>query len=527
MSLDWRGPSEERLNQVLRTWAVPIAELAVRLAAIALGADLLLRVPIPLEGTSLTLVHVLISFGAVALIGISIFETLSTTTTTREAAPAPATPPRNLSRLLPFSTKTVCRSGRPPMPIQHTQMFRRGLPILAASLSLVPLLAHPAPAEPLSPLFHQVVPQPTGKNGYELLVLAADAYRASPLYEKAQEPGTTLDFKRRVLADRQVVRALKLLHDGLELPVASPRESISLDTALPELAAFRGLARLLSLQQYVFLADGRIADALANARLGLRYSQAVQTDTLISGLVGLAIGSICIDPLARHLDQLSAGDCVTLYQICQEWLALPDPQLRVIARDRTATRNSVEDVKREIKQHGATAAAQQLGQIEGWEGLQVALKGLEAQPAALDDLFAGVQNRMEDQFARVLKEMERPLWERKPVSMDESDLAGKLAGAMTPAYDKVDAGYTRAAARIRLLACHCAVHRYRWEYDHLPASLGVLGLGNLAVDPFTGQPLQYVVRGARYSLSSAGSPAAADDPQAVNGRLPVSITPAD
>jgi len=65
-----------RLNQVLRTWAVPIAELAVRLAVIALGADLLLRVPIPLEGTSLTLVHVLIAFGAVALIGISIFETL-------------------------------------------------------------------------------------------------------------------------------------------------------------------------------------------------------------------------------------------------------------------------------------------------------------------------------------------------------------------------------------------------------------------------------------------------------------------
>lgn len=73
-------PSSEafqtRLGQFLRAWALPIAELAVRLAAIALGADLLLRVPIPLEGTSLTLVHVLIAFGAVVLIGISVFETL-------------------------------------------------------------------------------------------------------------------------------------------------------------------------------------------------------------------------------------------------------------------------------------------------------------------------------------------------------------------------------------------------------------------------------------------------------------------
>jgi len=48
-----------------------------------------------------------------------------------------------------------------------------------------------------------------------------------------------------------------------------------------------------------------------------------------------------------------------------------------------------------------------------------------------------------------------------------------------------------------------------------------------AIDPFTGQPLQYAVRGTRYSLSSAGAPADADDPRAVNGRLPVSITPAD
>lgn len=413
------------------------------------------------------------------------------------------------------------------MQIQHARTLTRALPILAAVLSLSPLPAHPAPAEPPAPLFHQVVPQPTGKNGYELLVLAADSFKASPLYEKAQEPGTTLEFKRRVLADRQVARALKLLHDGLELPIASPRAAISFDTPLPELAAFRSLARLLSLEQYVFLAEGRISDALANARLGLRFARAIQTDILISGLVGVAIGSICIDPLARHLDQLSASDCGALFQICQEWLAQPDPQIRVIASDRSATRNSVEDVKREIKQQGAAAAAQQLGQIEGWEGLQVALKGLEGRPDALDELFADVQKRMEDHFSRVLNEMEQPLWQRKRVSIDESDTAGKLASALTPSYESVDERYTRAAARIRLLACHCVIHRYRWEYDHLPPSLGVLSLGDLAIDPFTGQPLQYAVRGTRYSLSSAGSPAGANDPLAVNGRLPVSITPAD
>ncbi len=59
----------------LREWAVPIAELTIRLAAIALAADLLLRVPFPVEGTPLTLVHALIALVAVTLIGITILET--------------------------------------------------------------------------------------------------------------------------------------------------------------------------------------------------------------------------------------------------------------------------------------------------------------------------------------------------------------------------------------------------------------------------------------------------------------------
>ena len=410
------------------------------------------------------------------------------------------------------------------MLIQHARTLTCGLPLLTAVLLPTPLPAQTAPADPPPSLFHQVVPQPTGKNGYELLVLAADAFKASKLYPKAQEPGTSLAFKREVLADRLVVQALKLLHDGLEMPIASPRQSLSVSTLLPELGAFRSLARLLGLQQYVFLADGRVAEALANARLGLRFSQGVQTDTLISGLVGVAIGTICIDPLARHLDQLSAGDCATLYQICQEWLAQPNPQIRILATDWGSTKSGVEELKGKIKQEGVAAATRELGDPED---LQLALKGLPAAPEAVDALFVDVEKRMDDHFDRVLKELEKLPWERKPLSLDESDLAGKLAGALTPAYDKVDERYTRAAARVRLLACHCVIHRYRWEYDRLPPNLDVLNLGELAIDPFTGQPLQYAVHGTRYSLSSAGSPVDPSDPQAVNGRLPVSITPGD
>jgi hypothetical protein len=65
-----------QIPPVVREWLLPIAELAVRLTVIILVAELLLSVPLPLEGTPLTLVHALIALAAVALVGISILETL-------------------------------------------------------------------------------------------------------------------------------------------------------------------------------------------------------------------------------------------------------------------------------------------------------------------------------------------------------------------------------------------------------------------------------------------------------------------
>jgi hypothetical protein len=38
----------------------------------------------------------------------------------------------------------------------------------------------------------------------------------------------------------------------------------------------------------------------------------------------------------------------------------------------------------------------------------------------------------------------------------------------------------------------------------VPASLAALNLGDLALDPFTGQPLKYEPVGRKYRLASAG-----------------------
>ena len=62
----------------------------------------------------------------------------------------------------------------------------------------------------------------------------------------------------------------------------------------------------------------------------------------------------------------------------------------------------------------------------------------------------------------------------------DGTLAGRFASWMTPAMGKIGDAYAREQARVRVLACHAAILRYRWEHDRLPPSLDVLKLGELA-----------------------------------------------
>src|SRR5690348_16838908 len=79
-----------------------------------------------------------------------------------------------------------------------------------------------ADSRPLT-LFRQVIPKPTGQNDYEEPVTAVDELRTSKLFSQAEELMSgrhlSLSLRRRVLADPPVMRALRLLQQGLAKPV--------------------------------------------------------------------------------------------------------------------------------------------------------------------------------------------------------------------------------------------------------------------------------------------------------------------
>ncbi len=338
--------------------------------------------------------------------------------------------------------------------------------------------------------------------------------------------GVPLALRRRALADGPVVRALAALRRAFTKPIRSPRQEVSLDTLLPEFAEFRALGRLLALQQEVYLADGRVRDAIETARTCLHLGQAIQTDTMISGLVGIAISAICIRRMGDHLEQLAVPDCDHLFKVCGEWLAMADPYPRILQAERRAMAKVLADLRSADRKRLGELFGLELDDPNGDPAEQLErrqtldeLAALESSPGRKAAVLDDVGRLLDGQYRRALAEAEKPPWERarlEPVA--EQSLPGRLADMLYPALNRVQERYTEEMARVRLLACHAAILRYRWEHGRPPRDLAGLRLGQLVVDPFTGRPLEYRSLGYRYELASAGP----EDP-GTGGRRPVEL----
>lgn len=402
------------------------------------------------------------------------------------------------------------------------------LPVLLACAA-VPQARAGVPNEPQRPLFELMGVKPTGKNGYEELVYAAEAVRNSKLLERSEREGLPLNLKRALVAERASQNALRLIQQGIRKGVQPPGRVLSAKTLLPELALFRRLGRLMKMQTEVYLADGRVSDALALTRTHLAFADAIQVDTLIGGLVGQALLAIATNTIGAHLDQLSVRDCDQLYRICGEALSRPDPLPRMIELERRFGQAHLDELATAAKR----ADLKELQELTGLatdgqspDGFPAGALKVIGNPEAVDRLVAEIRPRMDGYYQSLLLEARKPYRERRiPEPESDGTVAGAFLAMMAPAFNQVGGAFERGRTAIRLLAVHAAIRRYRWEYDRLPASLAELRLGDLILDPFTGEPLRYEVRGRTYTLKARGTPASADDPTAEDGYRPVTVTP--
>jgi hypothetical protein len=371
--------------------------------------------------------------------------------------------------------------------------------------------------------FSQIIDKPTGLNGYEEFVLAGDLVHGNQPLADATQEGSTLTVKRRALADPNVKRARALLRDGLNKGVSDPRTQLDENTLFPELALFRNLARMLAVEQYVFLSEGRVSEAINSLREGLQFGYAIQTDTALSGLVGIAVDSIVLNVLARHLDQLSLVDCDRLIRLVSDWMAAPSPVTSILQHERDLTMNLLMRSKQNTDTLRAVLSpppnnnnAPSSLELESY---------ISQHPTALPDLVDTSATLATTHYDRVLASLHLPPWQREEFPRPSTDTyAGKLVDALLADTGQIIDRYTTDQVNVQLLGVHAAIHLYKWENDRLPASLALLNIGRMAIDPFNGKPFGYLPAKDTYTLFSIGPYGRSQtDNQPTKERIPVTL----
>lgn len=355
------------------------------------------------------------------------------------------------------------------------------------------------------PIYPKLFPNPTNNNGYEEWVQAADLIRNNAkVKEWDTQPDATLALKRRVLADPAVAQALLLVRMGLHKPVYSPRTNLDENSLFPELAPFRQLARLLCAEQYVQFANGRVDAAIDSLRVGLAFGYRVQTDTVLSGLVGVAIHSMVIKEFSRHLDQLSVYQCDDVRRLVEDFLGGESPAAHLLALEKGYTLKMLE--ARRSDSAGLAALLQTVG-VEDTDRADpdsaTVTAYLKNHPADVNALIDDAENRVNAMYDQTLLNMRLPPTQRKSLARDTTESPGAaLFRAVSIDPQSILDKYTRDQSQLRLLGVHALIHRYRWDHNVLPNGLAELHAPGWIKDAFEGTVIVYQRDGDRYTLAS-------------------------
>ncbi|MCO5297890.1 MAG: hypothetical protein M9921_13660 [Fimbriimonadaceae bacterium] len=390
-------------------------------------------------------------------------------------------------------------------------------------------------------LLHQVVPRPTGKNGYEEYVKAAEILDVGDAgFYLSWQPGTSKRLEQEakasvedgipVPADPEAARLLPLarrleamstleirteivrkfgvaldwVKQGNQKPVFNPRPTISATTLFPELAKFRMLAKLAVAAAYVHDAEGRSAEGTDALLQILDMGDRIGGFTLISMLVGVSEQSIALSAMQSRLDRLSQPEASTVSALVARLLARPPVVLEAMRGEVRFISASLEEL---------------LAKPEEFTGDEDAVLGklntLSAQDRAR--LAALVRKRLDQTYAPILDRLAGPesgwvFMEPDPPdpptgAQSVEDLADVLLTWLVPVTGQIGTSAARMRTQLRLLGLGARVIAFKWEHERLPTRLEDAAPAAELDDPLSGDKFQYTPMGDRFRVFSKGVPA--------------------
>jgi len=340
--------------------------------------------------------------------------------------------------------------------------------------------------------------------------MAGDLVRQREALEKTSVySNSSLGSKRRFLDTPEIRKAMQLIRVGMGKNIEPPQRVVDENTLFPEFGGFRALARLLSIHIYVSLADGQISTAIDDLNTVLRLGYHVQSSSFISGLVGIAIDTIGMNSLAKHIPQFAVRDCDRLILVLGNWLKLPPPEIKIIATERDTIVNILRKNKGDNQKLHELFAVMPSDDDEPIppSKLQKVLENLDTDTHTIVE---GAIEKINKMYNDSIENLKLPFWKRTQIRMvDDGSLAYEMADMMTMTPSTISDRYTQVLAQMQLLAVHAAIRKFQWENDRLPNALDELKRernDGILTDPFTGEFLVYKPDGERYELYSTGIP---------------------
>ncbi|MCS7190807.1 MAG: type II secretion system protein GspG [Fimbriimonadales bacterium] len=267
----------------------------------------------------------------------------------------------------------------------------------------------------------------------------------------------------------------------LELPSVAVYE-YDYTWLFPEFARFRQLARMEVFMMREALERRQPREAMERAAAQLRFAEQIRNEgAIIHHLVGSAIIFTALTPLREHLNEIN--DPVVLQKIVD--IARRYEQERTPLSEATQSEYYFglavyRDLRTgKIKWRDFALWTGRTGTAEEWlyrVGLGVPL------------LLGASLREYHTLHQRTQQELEKLPWARKlPVAQPKRYLNQTLF------YGVENAAVKEATeiALLRTLGCAAAIKLYRQRTGRYPDSLDTLNLGEMSIDPFTGQPLVY------------------------------------
>lgn len=354
-------------------------------------------------------------------------------------------------------------------------------------------------------LFRKLVKTPTGENGYEDFLRAADQVMSATHSLDLPRRGATYLEDCRIWA-RRTASTRRLVQSGTEKPVWYPSETAALIQDHPEMSAFRRVAAAIAASAYVHFADGDTADGVKDLIVGMRFTRRVSE--CAGGLLATQGMRLTEFFFLRLIDdvfgRMSVRDTLSLRAAILEEIDRSSPLHRVLAAD-ARTNSDVLGSIADGRDWSIWFIPEDAGPFQA-EAERALLEADAMSGKDRERLVMAVSRALEEGLHERRNRLTGPIMGWLAPAVAPRDHAEALAFCLLARMDSVIKAEAILQTRLRLAYVQSFVERARLESGVLPVALDEVAPTTAVLDPLTGEGFAYIVHGKSYDLYSVGTP---------------------